>query len=120
MAETKDPQDKTTVSPEVLVTIARLSALSVPGVSGLAAAVRNRNGLFKRSTGEGVRIETEDNVAFVEIYLILKEDVNIREVSRNVQQQVARALQEMVGMEVGHINIHIEDMDFGDGEVRPA
>jgi uncharacterized alkaline shock family protein YloU len=51
----------------------------------------------------------------MELYLALKQDVNIREVSRNVQQQVARAIQEMVGMDVGHVNIHIEDIDY-DGD----
>ena len=45
-------------------------------------------------------------------FLILKENVNIREVSRNVQQNVARSIQEMVGMEIGEVNIHIEEIDF--------
>ena len=44
------------------------------------------------------------------------ENVNIREVSRNVQQNVARAIQEMVGMDVGLVNIHIEDIDYEDNE----
>jgi uncharacterized alkaline shock family protein YloU len=43
---------------------------------------------------------------------VLNRDVNIRDVSRNVQQQVTRAVQEMVGMDVGHIDIHIEDIDY--------
>jgi uncharacterized alkaline shock family protein YloU len=47
-----------------------------------------------------------------DLYIILKRDVNIREVSRNVQQQVARAIQEMIGMEIGSIDIHIENIDF--------
>ena len=119
MTEYKDSQGKTTVSAEVLVTIARLAALSVPGVSSLAPVAGGVNRIFRRGTGEGIIIEIEDNVAFVDLYLILKESVNIREVSRNVQQQVTRALLEMVGMEVGHINIHIENMDYGDGE-EPA
>ena len=46
------------------------------------------------------------------MFLVLKQDVNIREVSRNVQHQVARAIQEMVGMEIGHVDIHIEDIDY--------
>ena len=29
-----------------------------------------------------------------------------------VQQTVARAISEMTGMEVGDVNIHIEDIDF--------
>jgi uncharacterized alkaline shock family protein YloU len=104
-------QGKTTVSPDVLVTIARLSALSVPGVSRMAHVPGGVNRLFKRGFGDGVRIEVEDNVVFANLYLILKQQVNIREVSRNVQHQVARALQEMVGMDIGGIEIHIEDID---------
>ena len=111
MAET-DQHGKTTVAPDVLITIARLSALSVPGVSRMARVSGGVNRLFKRGPHEGVRIQVEDNTVFANLYLILKRDVNIREVSRNVQQQVARALQEMVGMEIGEIKIHIEDIDY--------
>jgi uncharacterized alkaline shock family protein YloU len=50
------------------------------------------------------------------LHLVLQQDVNIREVSRNVQQNVARAIQEMVGMDVGYVNIHIEDIDYEDSE----
>jgi uncharacterized alkaline shock family protein YloU len=110
-------QGKTTVSPDVLTTIARLAALSVPGVSSLAPVSGGVNRLFKRGIGDGVRIETEDNTVYADLHLILRQDVNIREVSRNIQQNVARAIQEMVGMEVGHVNIHIEDINYEDDEV---
>lgn len=112
----EDTQGKTTVSPEVLTTIARLAALEVPGVSRLAPVAGGVNRLFRRGTNEGVRIEAKDNLVQVDLYLILKEDVNIREVSRNVQQNVARAVQEMVGMDVGEVNIHIEDIYYEDSE----
>lgn len=105
-------QGKTTVSPDVLITITRLSALSVPGVSRMAQVPGGVNRLFKRGIGDGVRINVHDNLVTANLYLILHNQVNIREVSRNVQQQVARALQEMVGMEVGGIEIHIEDIDM--------
>jgi len=113
-------QGKTTVAPDVLVTIARLSALSVPGVSRMAQVSGGVNRLFKRGIQDGVRIEVEDNVIVANLYLVLKKDVNIREVSRNVQGQVTRALQEMVGMDVGEVEIHIEDMDYEDVEAKPA
>ena len=111
---------KTTVAPDVLVTIARMSALSVPGVSRMAQVTGGVNRLFRRGTNDGVRIEVEDNVIVVSLYLILKKEMNIREVSRNVQQQVARALQEMVGMEVGEVEIHIEDIEYEETEAKPA
>jgi len=115
---TEDTQGKTTVSPDVLTTIARLAALDVPGVSRLAPISGGVNRLFKRGASDGVRIETEENTVYVDLHLVLEQDVNIREVSRNVQQQVVRAIQEMVGMDVGEVNIHIEDIDYKGNEAQ--
>lgn len=104
--------DKTTVSPEVLTTIASLSALEVNGVSRFAEVSGGVNRLFKRGISNGIRIEAKDNIVLVDLHLILKPDMNIREVSRNVQQNVARAIQEIVGMDVAEVNVHIEDIDY--------
>lgn len=112
-------QGKTTVAPDVIVSIVRMAALSVPGVSRMANVSGGVNRLFKRGVHDGVRIEVEDNVVTVNLYLILKGDVNIREVGRNVQKQVARTLQEMIGMDIGSIDIHIEDIDYEE-EATPA
>jgi uncharacterized alkaline shock family protein YloU len=116
MTNSTRPPGKTTVSPEVLISIAKLSALGVPGVSHMAAVPGGVNHLFRRGAGEGVRIEIEEDTVFAELYLVLKEDINIREVSRNVQHKVARAIQEMVGMDVGYVNIHIEDIDYREND----
>lgn len=114
MTGKNDTPGKITVSPDVLVTIARLSTLTVPGVSRMAPVPGGVNRLFRRGSGDGVRIEIEQNTVFADLYFAVKQDVNIREVSRNVQKQAARAIQEMVGMEIGHVNIHIEDIDYED------
>lgn len=115
---TETNQGKITIAPDVLVTIARMAALSVPGVSKMAQVAGGVNRLFKRGLNEGVRIEVEDNTIVASLYLIMKKDVNIREVSRNVQGQVARALHEMVGMDVDEVEIHIEDIDYEEIEAQ--
>jgi uncharacterized alkaline shock family protein YloU len=106
------PAGKTTLSPEVLVTITRMSALSVPGVSRLTPIPARVDRLFKRGAADGVELKVEDDLVYLDLFLALKPDVNVREVSRNVQHQVARAIEEMVGMDIGHVNIHIEDIDY--------
>jgi uncharacterized alkaline shock family protein YloU len=113
-------ESKITVAPDVLVTITRLAALSVPGVSRMAQVTGGVNRLFKRGIHDGVRIAVEENIVVASLYLILKPDVNIREVSRNVQIQVARALQEMVGMDVAEVEIRIEDIDYEETEAQSA
>ncbi len=102
---------KTTLTPDVLLTIARMAALEVKGVKRMAPVKGGVNSLLRRGN-DGIRIVVEDSNAFVDLYLILNSDVNIREVSRTVQQTVTRAIAEMTGMEVGHVNIHIEDIDY--------
>ena len=103
---------RTTIAPEVLVTIARLTALEVPGVSRMAVIPRTANRLLARGSNEGVRLEIQDDEVFADIYLVLNNGVNILEVSRQVQAEIARSISEMVGMNIGKVNIHIEDIDF--------
>ena len=59
-----------------------------------------------------MKIELIDDIVNAEIYVILKNDINVREVSHQIQHEVSRAITEMVGMIVGQVNIHIEDIDF--------
>lgn len=105
---------KTTIAPEVLLTIARLTTLSIPEVSRMSTIPGGVNRLFKRGIAEGIRIDIQDEYVSADIYVVLKNDVNIREISRKIQNQVSRAISEMVGMQVGRVNVHIEDIDFPD------
>lgn len=103
---------KTTIAPEVLTSIAKLTALSVEGVSRLASIPSDVNRFFNRNVIEGIKINVDDGTVYADIYVILSQDVNVREVSHNIQLKVSRAISEMVGMEVGKINIHVEDIEL--------
>lgn len=103
---------KTTIAPEVLLAIARLNVLSVPGVSHLSTAPGDVNQLLTRGTNEGVRVQVDSGVVYVDVYVVMNADVNVREVSRAIQARVARAISEMVGMEVGKVNVHVEDIAY--------
>jgi uncharacterized alkaline shock family protein YloU len=103
---------KTTIAPEVLLTIARLNALSVPGVSRLQTVPADVNKFLTRGLNDGVRIWVENGIVYVDIYVIIKSNNNVRDVSHSIQTKVSRAITEMVGMEVGKVNIHVEDIDY--------
>ena len=103
---------KTTIAPGVLLTIARLTALNEDGVCRLSPVAGGVNKFFKRNVSDGVCINVKDGIVDVDMYVVLKNNVNVREVSRNIQNKVGRAISDMVGMEVGQINIHIEDINY--------
>jgi uncharacterized alkaline shock family protein YloU len=102
------------IAPEVLLTIARLSASRVSGVSRLCSVPGGVNRLFKKNfvQGDGLCIETSDEAVFIDIYVALKHDVVVRDVCREIQYEVQRAITEMVGLKVGRVNIHVEDIDY--------
>lgn len=110
--ETERAPGVTTVAPSVLVRIAQLTALGVPGVAGMASVPGGVNRLFRKGSGEGVRIEVENNTVTADIFLSMDQGVDVRAVSREVQRKVVRAFEEMVGMEVQSVDVHIEEIAF--------
>jgi uncharacterized alkaline shock family protein YloU len=113
MNEIDPSHGKTTIAPEVLLTIAQLTTLNVDGVSRLSHVQTGVNKFLKHAQKrEGVSVEVVDDVVHADIYVVLKNDVNVRDVSHNIQHEVSRAISEMVGMSVGRVNIHIEDIDY--------
>ena len=103
---------KTTISPEVLHKITRLTTLSVQGVSRLATSKVGVNRFFSDEESQGAKVVIKDNQVFVDVFVVLMSDMNVREISREIQERVSRAISEMVGLDVGGVNIHIMDIDF--------
>jgi uncharacterized alkaline shock family protein YloU len=102
---------KTTLTTDVLLTIARMAALEVEGVHAMAPIKGGVNNLFGRGH-DGVRMEVEEGIVRVDLYLVIADGFNIRETGRTVQQHVARAISEMTGLEVGVVDIHVEDIHY--------
>jgi uncharacterized alkaline shock family protein YloU len=100
-----------TVSPEVLMSLVRLTTLATPGVAFLSASrpggVRR---LLSGKVGEGMRLEVEDNAVAIDLYVVAERDVQMLALGQTLQREVSRAIQDVVGMPVKEINIHIEDV----------
>lgn len=103
---------KTTISPEVLHKITRLTTLSVQGVSRMAILQKSVRQLFNHEDHQGAKVVIKDDRVFVDVFVVLMSDMNVREISREIQERVSRAITEMVGLAVGGVNVHIMDIDF--------
>lgn len=104
---------RVTIAPEVLVTIARLTTLSTPGVARLSKTWASRlSRVFGRHiASQGVKIEVEDDSVAVDLYIIAEPDMNMLELGHSIQAEVARAINDMVGMHVREVNVHIQDVE---------
>ena len=58
----------------------------------------------------GLALNVHHNRVSADLYLILNPDVNMANTGRAVQDAVARAIEDMLGMTIGTINIYIQDV----------
>lgn len=115
---TKESLGTVRIAPRVLATIARLTTLSVPGVSRLAPTpVRSVGSLWGgHGHNAGVRVHVIDDAVAIDIYIIAESDVNMLSVGREVQARVTRAVHDMVGMPVQAVNVFVRDVDRASAE----
>jgi uncharacterized alkaline shock family protein YloU len=110
------PNDRITIAPGVLLTVIRLAALQVPGVVRMGNTPGGVNRWWRRTpTERGVQALIDGQTVVIDVYIVTQAEANLRQVSYNVQKQVARDIQENVGMTVGAVNVHIEDVVFDSG-----
>lgn len=105
-----------TVEPEVLETIARLTAMEVPGVVRIAEKDVDR---FLGITGSSVVVLVRDGQVTVDLHIIAGPDISLLRLGQAVQYEVTRAIQKMIGMPVQAVNVHIADVVYPQPENQP-
>jgi uncharacterized alkaline shock family protein YloU len=106
--ETQPTIGKTTIAPEVLETIARLTTLAVPGVARLTSPP-GVQGLLRP---DGVHIAVAANSVRLKLFVVADPNANMLSIGRHIQAEVTRAIQDLVGMEVQSVDVYIEDVAY--------
>lgn len=98
------------ISPQVLTTIARQATLNVPGVVSMSPGVTFDRFLRRGKDRQGVRVSVEEGTVSIDLFIIVEPQVNMLRLGQEIQREVTRAIQELVGMAVREVNVHIEDV----------
>jgi len=98
-----------TVEPEVLATIARFATLETPGVVQIADSEVDR---FLGFPTDSVGVLVQDGRVKVDLHIIAGSEVSLLQLGRTVQYEVTRVIQQMIGMPVDAVNVHIEDVVY--------
>lgn len=102
------------IAPEVIEVITGLAAAEVEGVAhmsgGFVGDIAERLG--RKNLAKGVKVEVGKKEAAVDVYLIVKYGYKIPEVARNIQENVRQGIENMTGLKVVEVNVHIVDVEF--------
>lgn len=102
------------IAPEVIEVITGLAASEVEGVAhmsgGFVGDIAERLG--RKNLAKGVKVEVGKKEAAVDVYLIVQYGYKIPEVARNIQENVQHAIENMTGLKVVEVNVHIVDVEF--------
>ena len=100
------------VADEVVCVIAGLAATEAKGVASLAGNITNNSIPKKGAKGlsKGVRVTLVEGKVNVDLALTIDYGFSVPEVSRDVQERVKGAIENMTGIEVGEVNIRVEDV----------
>ncbi len=115
----KDKIGKLKISEEVIATIASLAASDVAGVAALVPNTANLKGyLRKNPSAKAVKIELNDNIAIINVYVKLKFGAKIPAVADGIQRNVKESVQNMTGIAVSRVNVFISGLSLDDVQVR--
>ncbi|MBY8878238.1 Asp23/Gls24 family envelope stress response protein [Actinacidiphila acidipaludis] len=114
---------RTSIADVVVVKIAGIAAREVPGVydmgGGLArtfGAVRDRVPGGRPNVGRGVKVEVGERQTAIDLDLVVEYGVPIKEVAREVRENVIAAVERISGLEVVEVNIAVDDVHLPDDD----
>lgn len=115
--EDRQPTGSLKISRDVIASIAGTAAKEINGVADLATFTTNIKGwLMKKQPAKSVMINFNDDVATIDINVVLKEGAKIPEVSERIQTAVKEAVQNMTGITVSRVNICVVGIAFEEKE----
>ncbi|AEY66425.1 Asp23/Gls24 family envelope stress response protein [Clostridium sp. BNL1100] len=107
------------ISEEVVAIIAGIAATDVPGVAGMSGGIAGGIAeiLGRKNLSKGVKVEVGEKEAAIDLYIIVEYGARIPEVAWDIQDKVKSTVQEMTGLNVVEVNIHIQGVNF-DKEIK--
>ena len=100
------------IAEDVIAAIAVGAAREVEGVSGMMTGMGSVADLMTnkknaQKSAKGVKIEMKEEGLVLDLYLTVNYGTAIPEVAENAQKAVAAAVEDMAGLTVHAVNIHV-------------
>ena len=102
------------ISPEVVGTIAGVAASEIDGIAGMSSSFAGGIAeIFnKKNPSKGVKVDIKEELAVLDLYVIVEYGVRIPELAWELQERVKNDVETMTGLIVQKVNVHVDGVDF--------
>ena len=113
------------IADEVVSIIAGLATIEVTGIAGMSGGFVGGIAeiLGKRNLSKGVKVAVGESETAIDLYIITDYGVSIPDVAKQVQKNVKVAIENMTGLDVVQVNVHIQGIKLqpvAEGEIASA
>lgn len=102
------------IADEVVSIIAGLATTEIDGVASMSGGIAGgiAEALGKKNFSKGVKVDVGDEEAAVDLFLIVRYGARIPDVAWAVQENVKKAIENMTGLKVIKVNVHVQGVSF--------
>lgn len=107
------------IADDVVAVIAGVAVSEVPGVAEMAGGFAG--GITevlsgKKNLAKGIKVEIEDKEAKIDVNIIVEYGVRIPDVAFEIQNRVKKSVENMTGLKVTEVNVHVQGVNTEIGE----
>lgn len=102
------------ISSDVIAVIAGVAVSEVEGVYSMAGGFAG--GITevlkgKKNLAKGIKVESTENKAKIDVNIIVEYGARIPDVAFSIQNKVKAAVEEMTGLKVEEVNVHVQGVN---------
>ena len=102
------------IASDVIAVIAGVAVSEVAGVYSMAGGFAG--GITevlkgKKNLAKGIKVETEDTQAKIDVNIIVEYGARIPDVAFEIQNRVKTAVENMTGLKVEEVNVHVQGVN---------
>ena len=111
--------DTIKIANEAVATYAGIAISDVPGVYGMAGSFAS--GITEAMSGKknltkGIKVEVGEKDAKIDVNIIVEYGARIPEVAFEIQSRVKKAVENMTGLKVLEVNVHVQGVHANTGK----
>lgn len=115
-AKTNTEYGVISIDDNVIATLAGISAMESYGIVGMASK-NATDGLFELLKSDylakGIKVYTKDEKLTIDLHVILEYGVRISVVAENIIERVKFNIENLTGLKIDKINVHVEGIRVG-------